>query len=55
MLKMPGVDFDGLKAAGLSNKIEINPVTGNQMYHTDGNDVIAVMEVLAGNQWRRSN
>ena len=48
MLTIPGVDFDGLRAAGLDRLIEINPVTGNQMYHTNGNDVIAVIEVLGG-------
>ena len=50
MSLMPGVDFEAIKAAGLENLIEINPVTGNQMYHTVGNDVLCVVEVMGGSE-----
>lgn len=48
MLKVPSVDFDYLKSAGLEYLIDINPVTGNQMYHVGGNDVSCVIEIMGG-------
>ena len=48
MLRVPGVDFNYLKAAGLERLIDINPVTGNQMYHVGGNDVSCVVEIMGG-------
>jgi|SRR5450759_3752816 len=45
----PGIDFDRIKAVGLGNLIDINPVTGNRQYHQAGNDVVCVVELLGGN------
>ncbi len=48
MQVMPGVNFDYLKVSGLDYLIDINPVTGNQMYHVGGNDVACVIEIMGG-------
>lgn len=48
MLTIPGVDFDSLRAMGAEKLIEINPVTGNQMYRAHSNDVLASIEKLGG-------
>jgi hypothetical protein len=48
MQVMPGAYFAGLRAAGLDHLIEINTVTGNQMYHLHNNDVAHVIDIMGG-------
>jgi hypothetical protein len=50
MSVIPSVNFEAIKAAGLDYLIDINPITGNQMYHAVGNDVLCMVEIMGGKE-----